>query len=172
MSWPEPARSEESAEDRALRDELRLMLGVSAPITAQGPTAESRALADDLVREARRRSHTPVLLPFRRRPSWSLMAAALPVALLIGGLGVWGARQHRKAEALAAEVAAKEAELKRREQHIEDALRREREILVPAATQVAQDASRPRRAPKEVVLPSNRAETPGPVDVQRVKNPR
>ena len=69
MSWSDPARRFEPAEDVQLRAELRdlLGLGASAAVQAVEPTTELKALADDLRREALRRSRTQ-----RRRPTWGL----------------------------------------------------------------------------------------------------
>ena len=70
MSWSDPARRFEPAEDVQLRAELRDLLGLGAPVAVQTvePTPELKALADDLRREALRRSRTQ-----RQRPSWGLL---------------------------------------------------------------------------------------------------
>ncbi|HZU52448.1 MAG TPA: hypothetical protein VFF77_01010, partial [Holophagaceae bacterium] len=68
MSWSDPARRFEPAEDVELRSELRELLGlaeVEAPVSA-APTPELAELADSLRREAERRRHA-ALSP---RPSW------------------------------------------------------------------------------------------------------
>ena len=73
MSWSDPARRFEPAEDVQLRAELRDLLGLGpmmVPSSAE-PTAELTALANDLRREAQRRSRTE-----RKRPTWGLLAAA------------------------------------------------------------------------------------------------
>jgi hypothetical protein len=72
------------------------------------PTPELVALADDLRREARRRTHTA-----RTRSHWMLLAAALPLALAFGGVSTWGIHQKHKAEDLAAAVVQKDGEIAR-----------------------------------------------------------
>ncbi len=174
MSWLEPARSEETAEDRVLRDDLRQLLGGPEPQKIAAPTPETKALAEDLLREALRRRHTPNVVPLKRKPTFALLAAALPLALLIGGLGIWGVQQKRKAESLAAAVAAKEAELAQRERYHEETLRREREAAVPEKgnPKATPAGTRQQRSPRELVVPAERPATVQPMDQQQVKNPR
>jgi hypothetical protein len=111
MSWSDPARRFEPAEDTQLRAELRDLLGlgpVMAP-SAAAPTAELKALADDLRREAQRRSRTE-----RKRPTWGLLAAAaLPLLATLAGLGSWGFQQKHRADDLAAQTQRQEQELTR-----------------------------------------------------------
>jgi len=102
MSWHDPARSLEPESDSILRDELRGLLGMPAQPAnyfESEPSPELIRLADDLRREARRRNHTA-----RRRSTWMLIAAALPFALAVGGVGAWGIRQEHRADQLAAAV--------------------------------------------------------------------
>jgi hypothetical protein len=111
MSWSDPARRFEPAEDVQLRAELRDLLGlgpVKAPSTV-GPTPELNALADDLRREAQRRSRTE-----RKRPTWGLLAAAaLPLLAAMGGLGTWGLQQKQRADGLVVQTQRQEQELTR-----------------------------------------------------------
>lgn len=173
MSWHDPARSEETADDRALREEMRQLLGAPAPRPETAPTPELTALAEDLRRESLRRKHTPNVVPFRRKPLFALLAAALPMALVVGGLGFWGMQQKRKVEALAAVVAEKEAERQRLQKEREEAQRREREAMAPERLQQASaKPARQPRQPREVVRPADRPIAPQPLDLQQVKDPR
>ncbi len=107
MSWLEPARIHESAEDRDLRESLGQLLGFSArSFFDVEPTSKMIALAEDLRREALRRRHTS-----RRKPVWMLLAAGLPLALAVSALGSWGFQHKQRADALTAAVAQKEVEL-------------------------------------------------------------
>lgn len=111
MSWSDPARRFEPAEDVQLRAELRDLLGLGpvASIKAPEPAAGLKALADDLLREARRRSRTQ-----RKRPSWGLLAAAaLPLLATLVGLGTWGFQQKQRADQLALRAQHQEQELVR-----------------------------------------------------------
>jgi hypothetical protein len=111
MSWSDPARRFEAAEDVELRSELRDLLGLGpqASPKAVEPTPELKALADDLRREAQRRSRTE-----RKRPSWGLLAAAaLPLLAALGGLGTWGVHQKQRADGLAQQAQRQEQELNR-----------------------------------------------------------
>jgi hypothetical protein len=111
MSWSDPARRFEPAEDVQLRAELRDLLGLGPVVapTAAEPTAELNALADDLRREAQRRSRTE-----RKRPSWGLLAAAaLPLLVCLAGLGTWGLQQKERADGLALQAQRHEQELAR-----------------------------------------------------------
>lgn len=107
MSWHDPARINESAEDCDLRETLSQLLGLPARgFFEVEPTPKMIALAEDLRREALRRRHTS-----RRRPVWMLLAAGLPLALAVGALGSWGFQHKQRADGLAAAVAQKEVEL-------------------------------------------------------------
>ena len=129
MPWLDPARQDESPEDRELRAELRGLVGL--PVHPYGssfesnffgaePTPELVKLAESLRTEAMRRRNTA-----RRRPMWMLLAAGLPVALLISGLGVWGVQQKQKADFLAA--AAEKAKVERAEQSSQVGINRDRD---------------------------------------------
>jgi hypothetical protein len=111
MSWSDPARRFEPAEDVQLRAELRDLLGlgpVAAPVAVE-PTPELKALANDLRREAQRRSRTE-----RKRPTWGLMGlAALPLLAALAGLGTWGFQQKQRADGLVAQTQRQEQELTR-----------------------------------------------------------
>ncbi|HLO65844.1 MAG TPA: hypothetical protein VK188_02420, partial [Holophaga sp.] len=110
MSWLDPQRSQEPAEDTLLREELRALLGVRQPRNyfESEPTPELVALAEELRKEARRRNRTA-----RKQTHWMLLAAALPLAIAFGGVSLWGIAQKHKAEDLAQAVAAREAEVAR-----------------------------------------------------------
>jgi hypothetical protein len=112
MSWSDPARRFEPVEDVQLRAELRdlLGLGLLVPVVASSaaePTAELVNMADDLRREAQRRSRTE-----RKRPTWGLLAAAaLPILATLGGLSSWGLQQKHRADGLAAQTQRQEQQL-------------------------------------------------------------
>ncbi len=109
MPWSDPARHFEPAEDVQLRAELRDLLGLGpvAALRPSEPTAELTALADDLRREAQRRSRTQ-----RKRPTWGLLAAAaLPLLAALAGLGTWGFQQKHRADDLAAQTQRQEQQL-------------------------------------------------------------
>ena len=171
MSWHDPDRSQEPAADTALRAELRALLGMptsAATYFETEPTPELIALADDLRREARRRNHTA-----RRKTSWMLLAAALPFALALGGVGAWGIGQKHQVDQLAAAVAHQEAEIQRMA-----AAARENQPA-PAAPLVQTKGRPPQKllvgqAPsknkaRELVIPVERSTEPAINDTQRVK---
>jgi hypothetical protein len=109
MSWSDPARRFEPAEDLQLRAELRDLLGLGPVAAARTPepSAELMALADDLRREAQRRSRTE-----RKRPSWGLLAvAALPLLAALAGIGTWGFQQKQRADDLASQAQRQEQQL-------------------------------------------------------------
>jgi len=173
MSWHDPARSLEPESETTLRNELRGLLGMPAPATSYfetEPTPELIKLADDLKHEAQRRNRT-----FRKKNSWMLMAAALPFALAVGGVGVWGVSQKRKVDQLAAAVAQQQAQIQR----LAATQQQPQPAGIPAP--VAGPAARtqphvllvgqaaPRRKPKELVIPVQRSAEPNANDTQRVK---
>ena len=113
MPWLDPAHQEEPTEDRELRAELRGLMGLSSSsfesnfFDAQ-PTPDMVKLADSLRAEALRRRNTA-----RNRPMRMLLAAGLPVALVISGfgaLGAWGYQQKNRADHAAAAAAVAAAE--------------------------------------------------------------
>ena len=111
MSWSDPARRFEPAEDVQLRAELRDLLGLgpAAASAPAAPSAELAALANDLRREALRRRRTE-----RKRPTWGLLAAAaLPLLAVLAGLGTWGFQQKHRADGLALQAQRQEQELTR-----------------------------------------------------------
>jgi hypothetical protein len=111
MSWSDPARRFEPAEDVQLRAELRDLLGLGpvAASTPAAPRAELATLANDLRREALRRRRTE-----RKRPTWGLLAAAaLPLLAVLAGLGTWGFQQKHRADDLALRTQRQEQELTR-----------------------------------------------------------
>ena len=109
MPWLDPARQDESAEDRELRAELRGLVGLpmssfESNFFGAEPTPELVKLAESLRTEALRRRNTS-----RRRPLWMLMAAGLPVALVLSGLSFWGVQQKHRADELTRAAAVEKA---------------------------------------------------------------
>jgi len=176
MSWHDPDRSSEPAEETALRNELRGLLGLPARDANYfeiEPSPELIRLADDLRREARRRSHTS-----RRQHSWMLAAAAVPVTLALGGLGAWGVAQKHKVEQLATALAQEEAEVK----HLAAALQAPAPVPQPAPAKAPAARSRApqtllagkaesRPKARELVIPVERSAEPSASETQRVKAP-
>lgn len=172
MSWSDPARRFEPAEDVQLRAELRDLLGLG-PVKVPGaaePTAELNALADDLRREAQRRSRTQ-----RKRPTWGLLAAAaLPVLVAMGGLGTWGLQQKHRADELVVHSQRQEQELTRLATTHATEVARERQAK-EEVQQKLQLASRKvnRRAEPYLVIPVEKPLKVAGDDYQRVKqNPK
>ncbi len=168
MSWSDPARRFEPAEDVQLRAELRdlLGLGASAEIQAVEPTPELKALADDLRREALRRSRTQ-----RRRPSWGLLAAAaLPLLAALAGLGNWGIQQKQRADELAVQTQRQEQELTRLAASHATEVARERQAKeeVQQKLQLASRKSSPKAEPY-LVIPVEKPLKGVSEDYQRVK---
>lgn len=171
MSWRDPARRFEPAEDQSLRDELRDLLGLEAPgpLLQAEPTPELMALADKLRAEATRRRNTD------RRPAyWTFLAAALPLALVLGGLSVWGHQQMRRADQLAQEVQRKEREAQQAAAAQAELLRARQELEARArqaeAVQVAQAPGG--RKPKNLVIPVERTQQLPLGETQTVHQPR
>lgn len=144
----------EPEEDRALRDELKGMLGVPENGFFEAKaTPEMNALADRLRMEAARRRRQSHI-----RPTWMLLAAGLPIALVLAGVGSWGLAQKRRADALAATVEAKNVELqhanaetaKVRQTNLELASNLERQQPLKARPATATGAR-----PLELVIPVN-----------------
>lgn len=168
MPWLDPARAEESQEDRELREELRGLLGApSENLFEVRPTAEMIALATDLRREAERRKRTA------RRPSpWTLaLAAGLPIALVLGGLSLWGLQQKQRADELASSIRQKEQELVRHQEASRQELARERQALQLAMAEGSAKPGRPNRVRKdgELVIPAEKPNGPYLPDLQQVK---
>ena len=179
MSWHDPDRSGEPEDETALRSELRGLLGLPARDARSNyfetePTPELIRLADDLRREARRRTHTA-----RKHSSWLLAAAALPFAVTLAGVGAWGLAQKHKADHLNARVAEQETQVQRLATALQAA-----PAAAPAPLPAAAPATRarppqvllvgkgaPKGKPKELVIPVERTAEPNLNDTQRVKAP-
>ncbi len=168
MSWSDPARRFEPAEDVQLRAELRDLLGLGAPVAVQTvePTPELKALADDLRREALRRSRTQ-----RQRPSWGLLAAAaLPLLAALAGLGNWGIQQKHRADELTVQAQRQEQELTRLAASHATEVARERQAKeeVQQKLQLASRKSSPKTEPY-LVIPVEKPLKGVSDDYQRVK---
>jgi len=169
MPWRETV-CDESKADQDLRMELQELLGLdpAAPVRpAVEATAATVELADELRREALRRRHTPVLKTRRVWPM--LLAAGLPVALALGGMATWGTLQKRKADALAADIRAKEAEVQRLAKVSAEAAAQAQQatqalVRVKSGTKGGQKA-------RELVLPMEGSASRTPLDTQTVSNP-
>ncbi len=157
MSWSDPSRRFEPAEDVQLRAEMSDLLGFEpAPRVAADPTPEFVALAEELRKEALRRKRLE-----RRRPSWGLLAAAvLPLAMAVAGLGVWGQGNRAKAEALAAAAAQKTQELEQKLQAHKTELAQERATREQLTKVLAQAAPKGRKSPY-LVIPADPVQAPG-----------
>ena len=174
MSWSDPARRFEPAEDAELRSELKDLLGLSeaeAP-SASAPTPELVELADSLHREAQRRRHAML----RPRLNWKLAtAAALPILLGLGGLG-FGTQQKHRADGLAAQVADRDARIQRISEEGESArlaLASERAAKEDAQQKLVLVASKlsPRERQPYLVLPATKPVGAEVMDTLRVKAP-
>ncbi|MFZ1612949.1 MAG: hypothetical protein WAT51_02185 [Holophaga sp.] len=166
MSWLDPARIDESAEDRALREELRGLLGGPTPNFFQATvTPELMTLAEELRKEAQRRRNTS-----RRKPSWMLMAAALPFALVLTGLGAWGIHQKQRADVLAQDLARQDNEHRQQLVAVSDQLKNERQAKEELVRVIQkEDPKAFRRFGKELVIPVDRNAIPAAANTQQVK---
>ena len=168
MSWLDPARTHEAENDSALREEMRALLGVGPRNYFESePSPELNLLAEDLRREAKRRNHTT-----RKEHSWMLLAAALPVALVLAGVGSWGVAQKHKADRYAAAIQLKEAEIQRLATAVkaQEGPAAPARSLAPAPLQLASHAlPKPRTKGKELIIPVERSAEPLANDTQRVK---
>jgi len=186
MSWHDPARSLEPESETALRNELRGLLGLPAPAASSyfevEPNPELIRLADELRHEAQRRNRTS-----RKAGSWVLpLAAALPLALALGGAGVWGISEKHKADYLASTLVRQQTEMQRMATAVQqlqqqpqgrpaEDVRVSRPQGHAARTKPSQvflvgDASK-KTKPKELVIPVERSTSPNESDTQRVKAP-
>jgi hypothetical protein len=168
MSWSDPARRFEPAEDVQLRAELRELLGLGAVAesTTVEPTTELNALADDLRREAQRRSRTE-----RKRPTWGLLAAAaLPLLAALVGLGTWGYQQKERADGLAVQAQRQEQALASLTATHASEVAKERQAKEEVQQQL-QLASRKgsRKTEPYLVIPVEKPLRVGGEDYQRVK---
>lgn len=168
MSWSDPARRFEPAEDVQLRAELRDLLGLGAAPAAKAAesTPELKALAQDLRREAQRRRRTE-----RKRPTWGLLAAAaLPLLAALAGLGTWGFQQKQRADGLAVQAQHQEQELARLAASHAAEVAQERQAK-EAVQQQLQLASKKggRKVEPYLVIPVEKPLRYQEDDVQRVK---
>ena len=168
MSWSDPARRFEPAEDVQLRAELRELLGLGAPVAqpVAPVTGELVQLAEDLRREALRRRRTE-----RHRPSWGLVAAAaLPLVAALAGLGTWGVQQKRRADTITAQAERQAAELNRMAAVNAAELARERKAKEDVQQQLELVARNlPKRSLPYLVLPVDKPARVQGEDYQRVK---
>jgi len=168
MSWSDPARRFEPSEDVELRAELRDLLGLGPVVASRPaePTAELNALADDLRREAQRRSRTQ-----RKRPTWGLLAAAaLPLLAALAGLGSWGYQQKERADVLAAQAQRQEQELSRLAVLHTSEVAKERQAKEEVLQQLQVLSKKGgRRTEQNLVLPVEKPLKVGSEDYQRVK---
>ncbi|HEX7552088.1 MAG TPA: hypothetical protein VF378_00920 [Geothrix sp.] len=168
MSWSDPTRRFEPVEDVQLRAELRDLLGLGpmvAPMATE-PSAELVNLADDLRREAQRRSRTE-----RKRPTWGLLAAAaLPLLATLVGLSSWGLQQKHRADGLVAQTQRQEQELTRLASSHATEVAKERQAKEEVQQQL-QLASRKgsRKAEPYLVIPIEKPLKVMGDDYQRVK---
>lgn len=168
MPWLDPSRRFEPAEDRELRDELRDLLGLAPEPTnffGAEPTPELIALADKLRAEAQRRRRTD-----RTRPLWTLAAAGLPIALVLGGLSAWGHQQKRRADQLAAEVQRREREIQQATAAQLELARNRQETQEPARP-ADRAAAKPKKR-EHLVIPVERTQASPLPETQMVKSPR
>lgn len=171
MSWHDPMRTHESAEDRELRSELSQLLGLpKRDFFEVEVTPRMIALAEDLRREAMRRRHTT-----RQRPVWMLMAAALPLAISLGALGSWGYQHKQRADALAAAVAAKESAIQQMAQAAAAAQAATTQAPVtavsldPAPIRTSTRIARVKPRPGELVIEVKPSTSSMPTQTQTVK---
>lgn len=167
MSWSDPSRRFEPAEDVQLRAEMSDLLGFEpAPRADADPTPELVALAEELRKEALRRKRLE-----RRRPSWGMLAAAvLPLAVAAAGLGVWGQGNRSKAEALATAV-QKTQELEQKLQAHKTELAQERATREQLTKVLAQADRKGRKAPY-LVIPADPVQGPGQEQLRVNAKPR
>lgn len=148
MSWHDPARYHEPAEDRALREELSQLLGLpSRRFFEAEPTPKMIALAHDLHREALRRRHTS-----RRKPMWMMMAASLPLMFALSAVGVWGFQHKRRADDLAAAVLRQESQIRLMTQAVAEAKAKGVQPAPSPAVAIAPVAPRVTTQPRPVLV--------------------
>ena len=168
MSWSDSARRFEPVEDVQLRAELRDLLGLGPMVASRAmePTPELVNLAEDLRREAQRRSRTE-----RKRPTWGLLAAAaLPLLATLVGLSSWGLQQKHRADGLVAQTQRQEQELTRLASSHATEVAKERQAKEEVQQQL-QLASRKgsRKAEPYLVIPIEKPLKVMGDDYQRVK---
>ena len=178
MSWSDPSRRFEPAEDVELRSELRGLLGLSeldavsaSASDAALPDAELIALADSLHREAERRRHAML----RPRSAWKLAAAAgLPILFGLGAVGLWGVQQKHRADDLASRMADKDAQIQRIASEKDSAtleLAQERAAKEDAQAKLVQVAEKlsPRDRQPYLVIPAKKPVGAEVMETLRVK---
>lgn len=168
MSWSDPSRRFEPAEDVELRAEMSDLLGFEpTPRAGIEPTPELIALAEELRKEALRRKRLE-----RRRPSWGLLAAAvLPLAIAVAGLGVWGQNNRAKAEALAADATRRTQELEQQVQTHKTELAKERATREQLTMALAKVGPKGQKLPN-LVIEADPVRAPGQDQVRVSAKPR
>lgn len=166
MPWLEPARTEEPEEDRALRAELKAMLGLpEADLADVEPGPELFFLAERLRGEAARRRRME-----QRRPAWVLLTAALPAFLVVGLAGAWGLNQKRRADALASTLQQQERQFRQDLATTTLALQQERQAREELLQRVSDpQKGRLRGRVPELVIPVDRPLARPATDAQTVK---
>jgi len=167
MSWHDTRNINESEEDRALRFELRDLLGLdpgAAEPPPAGDVADMASLAQALHREAIRRGRVGTAeaaktRPFFMRPALTRLAAAAVLVAAVGSLGAWGIGQKRRAD----ELAAKTIELEQRQNRMDKAKDAAMDAdagdpkLLQASDQATPEPDKQRNTPKgELVKPAEK----------------
>nr|WP_320133315.1 hypothetical protein [uncultured Holophaga sp.] len=177
MSWHDIA-CDENTEDRELRAELSGLLGLEpgVPVRPQAAvTADSSRMADELLREAQRRRRAVV--PLVRKRTWPIfLAAGLPFALALAGVGTWGVVQKHRADSLAAAIRLKDAQVEQMakasaEAAAQAAMQLEAARAVQPGVVRVRDGAGSAARPQELILPLTRTPARAPLETQTVSNP-
>jgi len=165
MSWHDTRNINESEEDRALRFELRDLLGLdpgAAEPSSAGDAVDMASLAQALHREAIRRGRVGTAeaaktRPFFMRSAFTRLAAAAVLVAAVGSLGAWGIGQKHRADALA----AKTIELEQRQNRMDKAKDAAKDTgdaeLLQASDQPTPEPDKHRNTPKgELVKPAEK----------------
>jgi hypothetical protein len=114
-----------------------------------------------------------------------LIAAGLPIALALSGLGTWGVQQKRKADQAAAAMQELKVQQDRSREASEAEIQRSRERAgapglqlaanpkadPKAGTEKGTDKGRAKRLDPYPVIPVDRGVAPGPAGTTQVKSP-